>query len=385
MSVYTSYSRIGEHRACPQAWAFRALDHLERDDTSVPVELDYGTWWHAVRAADAIERGRSRGSLVSMPAYLNTPDGDLPVADLKSADDVIDAALDWWKRTSAEVRAAWQERLGITHLPGHLSDRFADWYSRWDDEISQEYPLAVELRGEREIPGTDLVLTYVIDEVYLDSRLGMTVIRDNKTGKSLDKGSTALGDMMDGQLHLYAWASAPQLAELGITAARAVAYDRARSSAGKSPVLTNAGKLSASVKDYSLWDYLRWLEAGPHAFPGTKKDGSNGGVYPTKPDSAVVERLSDPYELLAWFQRSLDPLNVNVIAAHVQEAVHTAVDIDRTRTAHAQGRGPGRNLGRSCTWCPYAKLCRAQMIGGRGGEYDLAAMGLRVKQERKGV
>lgn len=373
-----SYSRISDHRACPQAWAFGQLDQLERAEENTPVELDYGTWWHAVMAVDSIERGLMHNSLRYVQDYIDTPAGKLPERRL-IVESIFEAAAAWWSLLSPGAATDWEERLGITNLERHLRDRFTDWSWHWEKDNDEERPLAVELWWERELPGTDLVLVGKIDEVYYDTRRGVVVIRDHKTGKLLDKGSTSLGDMMDGQLHLYSWGAGPTLAQLGIEAPRAVAYDRARSSASKEPKLTNAGKLSAAVKDYSVWDYHRWCRTDP-TYPGTKKDGSGAGIYRFDPD--VESKLAAPEHTMDWFQRSLDPLNPNVVAAHLREATHTAADIERTRAAHAAGGEPGRNLGRSCQWCPFAKMCRAQMIGGRDGEYDLAVMGLRRKERR---
>lgn len=375
----TSYSAITEHRSCPQAWHFRHVQRFERDETNnVPVELDYGTWWHAVLAAEAIGRGRAAGSLVYAPTTIQTPYRRLPVEDrdgvLLTPQDVIHAAGTWFDSRPGEVAMAWEDRLGITDLRTHLAHRFSDWREVWTDELSTEEPLAVELWWEREIPGSGgLVLVGLVDLVYRDTARGLVGIRDCKTGKSLDQGSTSLGDMMDGQLHLYAWGAAPMLAKLGIAPARVVGYDRARSRAAKEPKLTNAGKLASTVKDFSVFDYARWAELGP-TYPGTKKDGSGAGTYEV--EESVMARLGQPDELRPWFQRSIDLVNHNVIAAHLEEAAHTAADMDRTRATAT----PGRNLTRACQWCPYAKLCRSQMIGGRDGEYDLAVLGLRKKE-----
>lgn len=380
MAMRLSYSQISAHRTCPQSWAFSHLNRLERDETgNPPVELDYGTWWHALLAADAIERGRDQDTLLfDVPPILSTPAGPLRTAGVTPR-EVITAAATWWiEGINQRVVDVWEARLGIADLGPHLTRRFADWKTMWADHLADEEPLAVELVWERDLPGAPgVTLTGTIDLVYRDVRRDIIVIRDNKTGKTLEQGSTSLGDMMDAQLHLYAWGASPALSLAGLDPVRALSYDRARSTAAKEPKLTTAGKLSKSVTDYSAFDYERWVTTAP-TYERTKAAGAGTGTYEREDD--VVERLFSPDELRKWFQRSLDLVNGNVIAAHVQEAVHTARDIKATIAVVTAGGGPGRNLTRACQWCPYAKLCRSQMIGGRDGEYDLAVLGLREKE-----
>jgi hypothetical protein len=110
------------------------------------------------------------------------------------------------------------------------------------------------------------------------------------------------------------------------------------------------------------------------------KDGSGAGFYREEPE--VVERLSTPAYTSGWFQRTLTPLNANLIRAHLRAAVDTALDVTLTKERARVSNEAARNLTAGCKWCDYAHLCRAQMWGGPDGEYDLTLAGLRPRQQR---
>src|SRR5699024_11134452 len=73
---FARYSQINTHRACPQRWQYGAIQRLEEDrpEGDAAVELEFGIWWHALRAADSIDRGRKHGSLKQIPETLRTVD-----------------------------------------------------------------------------------------------------------------------------------------------------------------------------------------------------------------------------------------------------------------------------------------------------------------------
>ena len=59
---YTTYSQITTHRGCPQRFNYAYVRGLKKiDPEDVKVELEFGNWWHALRAADSIERGSAAG------------------------------------------------------------------------------------------------------------------------------------------------------------------------------------------------------------------------------------------------------------------------------------------------------------------------------------
>lgn len=389
---HTSYSAITQHRACPQQWQYQRMQKLDRfraDD--IPVELNFGQWWHALRAADSITRGRENGTLQHLPETIQTVDDGPEISTAESDDGklteaVLDAASRWWESLPHEVQDEWHSRIGGT-LPDRLAYVDARWHERWDADTKHEQPLAVEFRWKRELPtlsdpetgeiaNPNTVMVGFVDEIFYDTKRKIVVVRDHKSHKALGAQS-AVDDMMDSQLQVYSWGASTQVTEWGYGPVRAVAYDRVRSTAPKTPKLTLTGTLSKSVKDYDLTTYLTFA-AGPDGqgvpFEGRKKDGSGAGVYHA--EDAEVARLSDPAAHSAWLQRTLTPLNRNVITTHLRASVDTAFDISRTVARVEESGEAARNLTSRCKWCPFAELCRAEMTGGPGGEYDLAAFGL---------
>ena len=407
-TLYTTYSRIAVHRKCPQRYHYAYIRKLERvapDD--VRVELEFGNWWHALRAADSIERGLMHGSLQSVPGKLGTVDGhegiDLPTLEELREDRpdlvrvVLAAAEAWWSTLPAATRETWQERIGGA-LPDRLRYVDARWRERWADDLVYERPLAVELHWERDLPAlTDEAtgehvdpaarMVGYVDEVYYDERRNLVVVRDHKTHKTLGTRTSA-EDMMDSQLQVYAWGASPTITAWGYGPVKAVAYDRVRTTAPKQPKLTATGTLSKSVTDYDLPTYLAfaagpdgtgasWGEEGAYYVSGKKKGEPKFGVY--QAEESVVRALSDPAAASTWQQRTLTPLNRNIVTTHLRAAVDTSLDITATRARVAESGEAGRNLTNDCKWCPFAELCRAEMTGGPGGDYDLEAMYLRER------
>src|SRR5699024_6374594 len=122
---YTTYSRIATHRKCPQRYMYAYIRKLEKvAPEDVRVELEFGNWWHALRAADSIERGLSIGSLQSAPRRIGTVDGhpgiDLPPLEelytqpINVVRPVLEAAEAWWSGRSSFEQESWQERIGGT-------------------------------------------------------------------------------------------------------------------------------------------------------------------------------------------------------------------------------------------------------------------------------
>jgi len=374
---WLSYSSMITHRECRQKWAYRYVLGLYAapDSLDAKVELNFGIWWHALRSAEAIMRGRERGTLLWEPEELSTPDGAPPIkvadagADLRSA--VIDAARDWWSRISEDHAEAWHQRLG-EGVVERLEALDVRWHDRYDADLEYEDPLVVEGRWSRELPGTGKNIIGYVDEVYRDRRRNIVVALDRKTSKDLES-RTAEDDMMDSQLHLYVWGLTPKLREYGVQV-NAVSYDRARSVKPTTPRLTQAGALSKQVTQFDLRTYREWVAQGQE-YPGRAKDGSGAGVY--QEDPAVIEHLSSPAWQSRWFQRTRVPLNRNLTRAHLQAAVDTSKDIDVTvEKFNRRGEAPRSLATANCRWCDYRHLCRAQMMGGPDGEYPLGDFGL---------
>lgn len=218
------------------------------------------------------------------------------------------------------------------------------------------------------------------------------VARDNKTSTSLDQGGTSLSEMFDSQNQLYAWGVSPRLFESFGHKVRATGYDRTRSVKPKTPQLTATGTLSKSITDYDLKTYTDWAHSGPtwgekgaYYVSGKKAGEPKFGQYVLDP--AVVATLSERSWKSKWFIRTLTPLNLNVIRAHLQSAQDTVGDLRRTfeRVNGGGNRAAARNLTSACKWCDFNELCRTQLLGGDDAEYDLEALGLQSKDEKKRV
>lgn len=366
--MWASYSQLTTHRGCPQRWYYSSVLKLRRvDDPDDPkVELNFGLWWHALMAADSMQRARTYGSLRYAPDEITAGSGVLLRAETLVPDEVIEvSAKAWWKLSEAE-QEVWLSKLGEP-LPERLRSLYTTWTDRWAEDRQYEQPLAVELGWGRDLTDSARLVGYV-DEVYFDTRRNIVVVRDHKTGKKLPSQS-ALDDMMDSQLQLYAWGASPTIAQWGVGAISATAYDRVKSVKPTTPRLNKSGTLSKTVTQFDLHAYLDWVSDGQH-YEGLAKDGSGAGTY--QAEQAVLEHLSSPAWRSIWHQRTLTPLNTNMIRAHLRSAVDTLEDINHTR-ARAQDTGEAaRNLAKGCTWCDFAALCRAQIVGGPDGEYPLA-------------
>lgn len=374
----TSYSALVLHRSCPQAWAYRHIDGLYQVERPADrIDADLGSWWHAVRAADSIERGRALGSLVEefVPARLRVGNQvKIEVGPSLKPETVFYCADEWWADLNEDDRESWTDRIGRP-LPEHLRDADHRYRLRWETERENEAPVGVEVRVSRPLPtGTDL--NGAVDEVYRDQKRGLLVARDHKFNRTLPNSEFRAVDL-DSQLHLYAWALSPLLKHHGVGSVQAVAYDRTRSAMPKTPQITQAGNLSKSVSDYDLTTYLSWVgdgvkwgEEDTYWKSGAKSGQPKFGVY--EADPKMVDNLSTPEHRALWHDRTLQPLNRNIVRHHLQAAIDTDRDTDRTRERYAEHGQAPRNFGRACTWCEYASLCHSELTGGRGGDYDLA-------------
>src|SRR5699024_1809061 len=254
------------HRKCPQAWLYRYEMGL-REEPSVSPYRDFGSWWSALRAAESLERGRKLDSLVARPSKMGPVDNWEKFDQRKvMVDDVLESSHRWWKSKSAEEREEFIEKMGEP-LPERLHGAFVRWMDEWADERKHEKPLGLEVFWERDLPrpaadaewdhlegSPRIKMIGFIDELCYREDRGITVVRDNKTHKTLGQRSTA-DDLMDSQLSLYAWGITPSLRKWGVPPVRAIAYDRTRSVAPTLPRLNKSGTLSKSVTMYDVMTY----------------------------------------------------------------------------------------------------------------------------------
>lgn len=365
--LWASYSQLTTHRSCPQRWFYGSMLKLRRlDDPDDPkVELNFGLWWHALMAADSMRRGREHDSLRHTPDEITAGNDVMLMAKGLHTEWVIESSEKAWADLPAEAKEIWLSKLGEP-LPDRLRQVYRTWTDRWAVEREYELPLAVELGWGREITDTARLVGYV-DEVYFDTRRNIVVVRDHKTGKQLPSQS-ALDDMMDSQLQLYAWGAAPVIGEWGMGPISATAYDRVKSVKPTTPRLNKSGTLSKTVTQFDIHAYLDWVAEGQH-YEGLAKDGSGAGTY--QADPSLIDHLESPAWRSIWHQRTLIPLNANMIRAHLRSAVDTISDIHLTRRRAEQEGAAARNLTGGCKWCDFAALCRAQIVGGPDGEYPL--------------
>lgn len=386
------YSNMVLHRKCPQAWVYRYVRNLEPLEREVAPALDFGNWWHALRAADLLERGRELQSLRSAPNKIRTTDNG-PEFDGASVtvDEVFEACERWWHRLRAEVREEIVSFLG-QELPERLGGAYRRWTIEWAIERTNEHPLAVEMYWQRNIKtpaGNSVRLYGFIDEVVYNSHRNLVVVRDAKTSGSLGQVSS-LDDMMDSQLQLYAWGAAPEIEKWGLGKVRAVGYDRVRSKAPKTPELTLTGSLKRSITDYDWLTYEEWAsgpngkgvtwgEEGAVYASGKKKGEPKWGVY--LPEEKILTDLKSSAKRSVWFQRTMTPININLVRVHLQSVLDTVDAQERTMERFAETGDAPRNLATAnCRWCDFASLCRAEMFGGSSGVFDLAEHNLKERK-----
>lgn len=356
--IVVSPTSLGTYRACPKKFEFSSLRRLRPAGLAPLITRELGSWWHALRAADAIWRSRKQETPpLYLPDVLSTGDmgPELSVGPHLQKAHVFAAARTFWDNLPFEQQERWIEKTGAP-LPAHLAEMDRRWEAAWKNEHDNEEVIAVEVQFEVPIADTGVVLRGRVDEVYRDKRLGLVVVRDHKTNGTI-ASTESLDDLLDSQLHLYAWGVS---VHLGINVG-AVGYDRARSKPAAQPAVTKAGKLSASVTDYDLDAYLAFTDE-PVPFPGLKKDGSGAGFY--ERDPKVVEKLRTPAERDKWNRRTLDPINPRMIRGHLQEAVATAEgQAEAKRRFDDPARGPiPRNLSRNgCKSCDFVMLCLDEM------------------------
>lgn len=371
--MQTSYSGLSQHRTCPQAWGYSNIEKLRRiPSVGDGIARDFGIWWHLIRAASSLQRGVRHGSLKIVPKELNGPDKvKVPVEGDLSFKYLVEAVmLPWWKGLTEEVRQMWIEQIGQNPLH-RLVHMDTEYRKRWEEELEIEKPLGVEVGWKRPIrDGGEVTLVGYVDEVYFDPKRNLTVARDHKTSTDITRNGS-IDDLMDSQLHIYAWGAYRRLAEHGFKI-NAISYDRARVKAPSTPKLNQSGTLSKSTSDYDLATYLKWVGEGLE-YPGTKKDGSGKGIYTV--DQNVVDHLSTPVWKARWFDRTLTPLNRNVIEAHLLAAADTAKFIPLTIERFEAGEPAPRNFSSSCKWCDFRLLCAAQLVGG-DGEYEVEEFNL---------
>ena len=389
--VKLSQSVLSKYRECPQKGYYEVERRLQRRPSQIyPVALTIGSWWHALRAADALARGRRLGTLVEggVPEEITTTNGGPKFPNTASVADIIRGASRFMETLTQMERASWDDQRSET-LPQTLLRMEKGYRRRWSSTFDNDRPLAVEIPFSREIvtmDGTTYVLEGIADELYWDERLHMVVLKDHKAQAEL-KASTSGTDLMLSQLQVYQWGLDPVVESWGLGPIRAVSYDRARTAVPATPKITVNGTLAKTPSDFDLDTYLSfvgegvsWGTEGEYVRSGKNAGKPKFGVYEV--DQRVVQDLSTPEAQARWFDRTLTPVNRHVVDTHVVSAVLTAQQIEASREMVKQRGHTIRNFGRHCEFCPMAEICRAEMSGGPRAFFDPEDFNLRVAPPR---
>lgn len=351
---------------CARRWVYRYKDGL-RKDTPQNLSAIRGSAWHAVQAAALIERGLDKGSMLYVPKTIEVIDGleiDLLCSRGQVVAKVLEAVETWEGEQDSLYRDQMTEEYGAP-----LSERLRAVHERytahWADEDAHQHPLLVEWSWAREFPngrwGTGRV-----DAVLYDEEQDLVIVRDSKSHASWPRHSDVVLDLMGSQNHLGAWGLAPDLRRLSGSQAlvpQAVEFDRVRFKMPTAPVLTQAGGLSKSVTDFDAQTYREFCATSPRPEP-TAAALKKGKTWDDMPvyhlEQEVLDRVEQADREGAWFRRSLKPLSMHAVTAHVT-SLQAAAERAETLTYESAVLSPSPD----CQFCEFSQLCRAEIVGGK--------------------
>jgi hypothetical protein len=363
-----SFSSLQTLMKCERAYVVRYIEELEKDAPEKVMFLR-GTAWHAVITADLLQRGAAAGSLQNFPESIKIT-GDVNL-NVEWSGEEGGHRVPWVKNlvegggllpftpyAVIEHIRAWEQAQEsdrkdeiVADLGAPLHERLLDLWIRhqekWAEVDARQLPLLVEYEWARQAPN-GMTLQGRLDAVVYDQDNCLVIVRDTKTHDSWPSEPDAVLDLMGSQLHLQAWGVAPALRNLtdGTLVPQAVEFDRVRIKKPTTPKLTTKGILSKSVTDFDRYTYTEWCKL-PEVIEA-------GYVFE---ESVAEKAAADPN---AWFRRSLKPLSMQAVTAHVKAAQAQAVRAENLVASEA-GIVPSKE----CAWCPYLSLCRAEIIGGR--------------------
>lgn len=370
-----SYSALQVLAQCERKYTLRFFEELEADRQDRPAPLR-GTAWHAVMQAALLEWGAHRKTLLVQPTHIQVLKGfdlaiswDTPYAPTVIGPDygpemplspttIIAHIRSWWNQQETSYREEMEAEFGAP-----LADRLLDLWNRYtlhygaDDQRYQT--LITEYEWERQTPKGKL-LQGRVDAVLYDTQLGLVVVRDYKTHESWPSEADHVLDLMDSQLHLQAWGVAPVLKEHGLIP-QAVEFDRLRFKKPSTPKLTTKGVLSKSTTDYDGYTYRAWTQTAEAKEAGYEFD------------QAAFDKAEENRD--AWFRRSMKPLSMRAVEAHVR-----AAEAQIIRSESLDTKTSALVPSKACGWCDFLSLCRAEIIGGRPEHIVLSEFGLRKQR-----
>lgn len=391
MTQRFSYSSLQTLMHCERQYSLGYLENLEADKAE-PIPFLRGTAFHAVVAADLMQRGAELGSLLNFPDKIKLANDYSLGIDWNSVPGIVDrkvptvvgwelgpevlltpySVIEHVRVWESQLETERQEEI-IAKLNAPLHERLLDMWTRyrahWADRMASELPLLVEFQWERPAPN-GILLQGRLDAVVYDTENCLTIVRDTKTHDSWPSEPDAVMDLLNSQLHLQGWGVAPALRELGgrdiggvqeAFVPQAVEFDRARIKKPTTPKLTTRGVLSKSITDFDGYTYKNWCESAEAKEAGYEFE------------QAVWDKAEEDQE--SWFRRSLKPLSLNAIRAHVM-----SMQTQAERASKLDPKKAAIQPSNSCAWCPFLNLCRAEIIGGRPDPLYPSEYGLRLKK-----
>lgn len=370
-----SYSSLRTLQECERKFAYRYVEGLSPIGDE-PIKFLRGHAFHALVQADLLQRGAQKGSLLSRPDKFTVFQGSLELGinwsnpelpTIASPDHgpelpltpftVIDHMRVWEAGLVGERRDAIESDLGAS-LCDRMTELWHRYAAHWFEETNRQLPLLTEQWWMRVAPN-GRVLQGRIDAVVYDPETALCIVRDTKTHESWPSESDTVMDLMESQNHMNLWGVAPDLRQLseGLYVPQAVEFDRVRTKRPTEPKLTQKGVLSLSIKDFDGYTYTNWCATKP-TFEVKVKGQDEPSIEVYTFDQAVYDKAEENRE--AWFRRSLKPLSMNAVTAHVMAAQAQAARAEVLTTADS-GLAPSKN----CGWCDYSQLCRAEIIGGK--------------------
>lgn len=388
-----SYSSLQTLQACERKFAYRYIMGLERAGEE-PVKFVRGHAFHALVQAGLLATGAAKDSLLVRPAKIEVFQGSLELG-INWTDPLLPTITDsefgpeipltpfsllehmryWEAAQEGERQDEMKEAFGGASLYELMNGLWRRYAAHWRAQSERQLPLLTEQWWRRTAPNGE-VLQGRVDAVVYDPEMDLVIVRDTKTHDSWPSESDTVLDLMESQNHMNLWGLAPELRELsdGKYTPSAVEFDRVRSKRPTTPKLTLKGALSASIKDYDRYTYEEWCGTQP-TYEVVVKDPATGEKFTETRvyefDAEVAAKAEENGE--AWFRRSLKPLSMNAVTAHVMAAQKQA-----TRANALTIEDAGLSPSKACSWCDYAKICRAEIIGGKiedlvPQDYDLRA------------
>lgn len=387
-----SYSSLQTLMKCERQYALRFIEGLEKN---APEKLIYmrGHAWHALLAADLMQRGAALNSLRNFPTKLEVLQGLELGIDWQGIEDdwmgrkeptiigwdseghgpevpltpysVLEHIAVWENAQESERKDEIIAKFGAP-LHERLRDLWIRYQLKWGEREAQFLPVLVEFEWDRLAPN-GMLLQGRLDSVVFDRENFLCVVRDAKSHDSWPSEPDAVLDLMNSQLHLQAWGCAPALRELtgdwesGPAVPQAVEFDRVRFKKPTTPKLTTKGILSKTVTDFDAYTYGEWCRSDEAI--------EAGYVF----DQEVADKVDADPE--AWFRRSMKPLSMKAVEAHVKAAQAQALRAENVVSSEA-GIVPSSD----CAWCDFLPLCRAEIIGGRPDTFIPADFGLRKRK-----